>query len=89
MKPKLAVVETIYETNASDIAAMLRQAADNIESEAGEGYSPTEAMVAVQISESGKIQVYGWGRADTLKAIGTLQMGIAYMAREVISQDEA
>lgn len=86
MKPSLAIVETLFETNASDIAAMLRQAADNIESETDEDIR-TEAIVAVQIGENGNIKTYGWGRTDTLKAIGTLQMGIAYMTREAVMQE--
>jgi len=89
MKPQLAVVETLYETNCSHIADRLREAAEGIEQEAHEDCSPTEAIIAVQVAENGGIKVYGWGRTDTLKAIGTLQMGIAYLTREVVSQDDA
>ena len=66
---KLAEVITLHESNARSIPAMLRQAADNIETEEGEGYCPTSAMVAVQISESGDIQYYGWGDIDDMKAL--------------------
>lgn len=47
---QLAEVHTLYETNARSIPDMLRRAADGIETEVSEGYSPTQAMVAVQVS---------------------------------------
>lgn len=72
---KLAEVHTLYEANARSIPAMLRQAADNIESEAEEGYSPTTAMVAVQLGENGEVQIYGWGDTDDLRALGLLMRG--------------
>ena len=71
----IAEVATLYETNARSIPDMLRQAADSIEAEAAEGYSPTVAMVAVQISENGQVQVYGWGDTDDLRAIGLMERG--------------
>lgn len=74
-KPKLAEVHVLYEDNARDIAAMLRTAADSIETEREEGFSPTRAMVAVQISAAGKIQVYGWGSTDLTDSIALLEMG--------------
>lgn len=74
-KPSLAEVHVLYRDNARDIAAMLRTAAQSIETEREEGYSPTRAMVAVQISESGKIQVYGWGATDLPDSIALLEMG--------------
>lgn len=74
-KPKLSVVETIYESNARSIVDMMRMAADSIETEEEEGFSPTQAMVAIQLSESGKIQIYGWGEVDDLKAIAMMERG--------------
>ena len=71
----LAEVATIYESNAREICAMLRQAADNIELEADEGFSPTVAIVAVSIAESGGIKIYGWGDTDDLRALGLLERG--------------
>ena len=72
---RLAEVETLYATNCRSIPDMLRQAADSIEAEAEEGSSPTIAMVAVQIAESGQVKVYGWGDTDNLRAIGLLERG--------------
>lgn len=72
----LAEVHTIYETNARSIPDMLRQAADSIETEVEEGYSPTKAMVAVQISENGQVQVYGWGDTEIMHSIALLQIGV-------------
>ena len=75
---KLAEVITLYENNASNIAAMMRQAADNVEAETDEN-DKTQAIVAVQITESGGIRVYGWGATDSMRAIATLELGKAQM----------
>jgi len=86
---KLAEVVTLYDKNASDIASMLRQAAESIESEAEEGFSPTRMMCAVQISESGKVQVYGWGNTETFDCIAALEVGSLSLKRRVLEdQDE-
>jgi hypothetical protein len=73
---KLAEVHTIYEANCRSIPDMLRQSAKSIETEIEEGYSPTVAMVAVQVTQSGKIQVYGWGDTSMLHAMGVLHAGL-------------
>lgn len=73
----LAEVHTLYETNCRSIPDMLRQSADGIESEVAEGYSPTVAMFAVQLSESGGIQIYGWGDCDAMKALAMIERGKA------------
>lgn len=85
--PALKVVETLYETNAANIADMLRQAADNIATETEEN-SRTQAMVAVQIHEDGQIQIYGWGQTDSLRAMATLQLGLAQMTRDHLEANE-
>ena len=74
---KLAEVHTLYETNCRSIPDMLRQAADSIETEATEGYSPTKAMIAVQLTDNGQVQIYGWGETDDVHALGVLQLGMA------------
>lgn len=79
---KLAEVHTLYATNAADIPAMLRQAAASIETEAAEGYSPTRAVIAVQVSEEGEVQVYGWGRTETFDSIAVLQIGAAKLIQQ-------
>ena len=86
MKPDLKIVEAFPEGNVANIAAMLRQAADSIGSETDED-NRTEAMIAVQIHEDGDIQVYGWGRTDSVKAIGTLHLGIAQLANGMLKED--
>lgn len=79
----IAEVHTLYDTNARSIPDMLRQAADSIETEVEQGFNPTKAMIAVQVSESGAIQIYGWGDTDDLHAIGALQMGIHRLSRDI------
>ena len=56
---KLAEVVSLYDHNASDIAAMLRDAADSIETEEAEAFQRTRCIVAVQIFEDRDIKVYG------------------------------
>jgi hypothetical protein len=85
---KLAEVSTLYETNCRSIPDMLRTAAASIESEADEGYSPTKTMIAVQISENGGVQVYGWGDTDELRALGLLQLGLTKLAAGHFDGDE-
>ncbi|MDH7638949.1 hypothetical protein [Sphingomonas oryzagri] len=85
---KLAEVVTLYESNARDIPAMLRTAAASIESEADEGFSPTRAIVAVQVAENGKIQVYGWGETEAMDSIALLNMGAASLTHTLLAQQE-
>lgn len=72
---KLAEVHTLYESNCRQIPEMLRQAADSIETEEAEGFSRTVAMGAVQITENGDVQIYGWGETDAYKMLGMLERG--------------
>lgn len=80
MTAKLAVAETLYEDNASNIAAMLRQAAATIEAE-DDNTLRTTAMIAVQVREDGTVEVYGWGKTDHFHAIGALTAGIADLTK--------
>jgi hypothetical protein len=75
MTARLAEVTTLFETNARDIPSMLRQAADGIETEAQEGFSPPVAIVAVQISASGHTKIYGWGDTNDMHSIALLERG--------------
>lgn len=71
-KLKLASVTSIYEANAADIVAMLRQSADNIE----DG-NEVDGMVAVAVDPDGDIAVFGWGRLRNRdQAIGLLARGM-------------
>lgn len=72
---KLAEVHTLYDVNASDVPAMLRQSADSIEAETGE-HDRTRAMMGVQVTHSGTIAIYGWGKIERFEAIGILQAAI-------------
>jgi len=76
---KLAEVHTLYKTNARSIPDMMRQAAESIETETDE-HDKTKAMIAVQLSDDGEIQIYGWGETDDLSAIGTLTKAIHQLA---------
>jgi len=78
----LAVVETIYEHNASEVPAMLRQSADSIEAETDDN-DRTRAMVGVQLTHGGVIAIYGWGALDRFTAIGVLQAAITKLTDQV------
>lgn len=73
---KLAEVHTLYEQNASDIPAMLRQAADNIEKWRERSETNIKTMIAVTVDEDGDVQVYGWGQTDSMDCLATLQLAI-------------
>lgn len=77
---KLAEVITFPGGNAGNISAMLRQAADTIDRET-EADDRTESIVAVSLSENGTVAVYGWGRTDNIRAMGTLHLALADLAR--------
>jgi hypothetical protein len=78
---RLAEVITLRDRNARSIPDMLREAADNIETEEGEGYAATSAMVAVQLTETGEIQFYGWGAIDNMKALAMLARAQAQLCQ--------
>ncbi len=84
MKPALAEVVTIYESNASDVAAMLRMAADNIE----KGDPAVRSMHAVAELEDGGIQIFGWGKTDTPRTLAMFQLGIAQLTRDQLARWE-
>lgn len=70
-KPHLAEVVTLCETNAADIAAMLRQCADSID----EGADP-KSIVAVVTEDDGSLTIYGWGATDSMDTLATLQLAV-------------
>ena len=67
----LAEVVTLHETNAADIAAMLRQCADSIDA----GANP-KSIVAIVTEDDGSIKLYGWGATDSMDTLATLQLAI-------------
>lgn len=87
MKPQLAEVHTLYETNAREISEMLRQASENIASETDE-HDRTKAIAAVKVTESGKIEIYGWGEIDDMAALALFQLGAAEITRIILDRDE-
>lgn len=79
MSDHLAKVVTLYETNASDIAAMLRQCADSIDA----GAKP-QSIIAVATEEGGSLKVYGWGETNTIDSIATLHLAAHKLERDVL-----
>lgn len=55
----------------ADIPLRMRQSADAIAAETDDD-DRTVAVIAVHVTEDGRIEVYGWGRTDGLHAIGAL-----------------
>ena len=76
---ELAEVITLYETNANHIPDMLRKRAEAIEVETDED-DRTVAMIAVAVSESGDIEVYGFGDTNDFHCLGVLSMASARLA---------
>lgn len=83
---KLAEVHTLYDVNASDVPAMLRQSADSIESET-DGNDRTRAMMGVQVTQGGTIAIYGSGKIERFEAIGILQAAITKLC-DVVEEHE-
>jgi hypothetical protein len=79
---KLALVETLFETNASDIAAMCRELADSID-----GGANPKAMVGIVVEEDGSLSLYGWGQTDSVHSLATLQLATVKMAQEMLGDE--
>jgi len=75
----VAEVITLYDTNANHIPAMLRKRAELIEVETEED-DRTVAMIAIEVTESGDIEVYGWGDTNEFHCLGVLAMASARLA---------
>jgi hypothetical protein len=75
----LAEVVTLHETNASDIAAMLRQCADSIDA----GAKP-KSIIAVVTEDDGSITLYGWGATDSMDTLATLQLAIIQQGQAML-----
>jgi hypothetical protein len=78
-EPHLAEVMTLYETNASDIAAMLRQCADSIDA----GANP-KSIIGVVTESDGSISLYGWGATDSMDTLATLQLATLQHAQGLL-----
>lgn len=81
-RPKPAEVVTLYETNASDIAAMLRQCADSID----EGARP-KSIIAIAAEEDGSLSLYGWGATDSMDTLATLHLAAAQHVNAMLSDE--
>ncbi len=64
----VAEVQVLYETNARDIVAQLRQCADNIE----KGDEAYRGAVFCLAGPHGMVDVYAWGDLDNYSALGVL-----------------
>lgn len=70
----LKVVPLFDAAQAGDIVGSHRRSAESIEAEKPED-DRTIAIVAVRLTESGAIDVYGWGQTDRFHALGMLVAG--------------
>ncbi|QNQ09271.1 hypothetical protein [Sphingomonas alpina] len=77
--PKLTVVPLYDKAMAADVIGSLRRAADSIEAET-EQDDRTVSMIAVAVSETGNIEIYGWGQTNSFHALGALAKGMAKLA---------
>lgn len=75
----VAEVVTLYETNANHITDMMRQCADRIEAET-DADDRTVAMIAIRVTESDDIELFGWGQTDDFHCLGVLSMASARLA---------
>lgn len=78
----LAEVITLRETNASDIAAMLRQCADSID----KGANP-KSIVAVVTEGDGTLTLYGWGATDSMDTLATLHLAALQLGQSMLADD--
>lgn len=76
---KIAEVVTLYDTNANHITDMMRLCADKIEAET-EDDDRTVAMIAIRVTESDDIELFGWGPTNDFHALGVLAMASARLA---------
>lgn len=63
--------------NLNDIAALIRQVADDIES--GQ-YGKIVSGAAIALNEEGAPVVFGWGRTDDIHSIGLFHLGASWLA---------
>ena len=76
---KLAEVVTLYDTNANHIPDMLRKRADAIEAET-DADDRTIATIFIEVTESGDLEIYGFGKTDDFHCLGVLAMASARLA---------
>lgn len=70
----LKLVETIYDTNYTDLPAMFKKAGEMIELEqSDDSYVKTTGAVVLQLSEDNQISIYGWGKIGVNEIITVLE----------------
>ena len=74
--PDLKVVQLFDQAMAVDVVGSLRRAADTIAGETADD-DRTVAMIAVQVSESGELAVYGWGATTRFHALGVMAAALS------------
>lgn len=70
--PKLAVVTALYETNARQIPEMMRKLASEVEDPPIAGANPDQCVCIIRDSQTGQINVYGWGNIDIEDSLAML-----------------
>jgi hypothetical protein len=70
-------IEVLYPHNYRDVVAMLRNAADRIES--GDYAGVEEAALVLKMGDT--VEVFGWGKSTLQSSLGLLQLGIAYLCQ--------
>jgi hypothetical protein len=75
----VAEVITLYDSNANNIPAMLHKRAEMIEAET-EADDRTVAMIAIAVTESGDLEIYGWGDTNDFHCLGVMAMASARLA---------
>lgn len=73
-------VVPLRDVSAADVAAQFRRMADEIDS--GE-IGHIESMVACAEID-GKIELYGWGNVDGLRATAMFTLAVAKLSRETL-----
>ncbi len=81
---KLGVVP-LREVSAADIAGQFRRMADEID---GGSIGHVESMVACAEID-GRIELYGWGNIDGLRAMAMFSLATAKLTAETLGQMEA
>lgn len=78
----LAEVHTLYESNANDIVAMMREIADEIEE-----HDDTRGMVCLRMTDEG-LRPYLWGKMTTPEALGYMEIAKCVMINSTFGSDE-
>jgi hypothetical protein len=81
----LAEVVTLREDCAADIVDCLHKSADAIAAET-EDHDRTRAVIAVHVTASGRLRIYGMGAIDTIDTIAHLALAQAQLMRDRMNE---